>query len=146
MKRLAANRPRMASTRETGDAERAAHQVLVTVQHPVEGAIEAGVNRFGETHRPEPDVAAPAARPMAGTAFRKREQNSGITVIATTIGGQHRQAKDRASAENKNLLTPNSSVTGKKSTTPTSVAASTAILTSAPPASAAASGDDPISR
>ncbi len=42
-----------------------------------------------------------AARPL-----RKREQNSGITVIATTNDTSSEMQKASASAENRNLLTP----------------------------------------
>src|ERR1700722_16405612 len=78
----------------------------------------------------------PAAELACGTAWRNREQNSGITVMATTYEANSEITTARASAENRNLLTPNRKVTGKKTTTVVSVAASTARLTSEPPASA----------
>ena len=65
--------------------------------------------------------------------MRNLEQNSGITVIATTKEASNDRQNASASEENRNLLTPTSSVTGKKSTTSTRVAASTARFTSAPP-------------
>jgi hypothetical protein len=80
------------------------------------------------------------------TPFRNRAQKSGMTVIATKYEAKSEMTTARASAENRNLLTPYRKVTGKNTTTVVSVAASTAMLTSAPPASAAASGVAPISR
>ena len=78
--------------------------------------------------------------------MRNLEQNSGITVIATTNEASSDRQNASARAEKRNLLTPYRNVTGKKSTTSTSVAASTARLTSAPPVAAATSGEAPISR
>ena len=74
------------------------------------------------------------------------EQNSGMTVMATTNEAIIESPNESASAEKRNLLTPKRKTTGRKSTTSTSVAASTARLTSAPPCSAATAGDEPISR
>jgi hypothetical protein len=41
-----------------------------------------------------------------GTAFRKREQNNGITVIATTNEASSDKQNASASAEKRNLATP----------------------------------------
>ena len=41
-----------------------------------------------------------------GTAFRKREQNSGITVIATTNEANSDKQNASANAEKRNLRTP----------------------------------------
>src|SRR5215831_4876744 len=66
-------------------------------------------------------------------------QNSGTTVSATTYDATSASTTASASAENRNLLTPYSSVTGKNTTELVSVAASTASDTSSPPFSAATS-------
>src|SRR5579863_9335822 len=94
----------------------------------------------------EPSSAGPCSPCPPGIALRNFEQNRGITVIATTNEASNARQNAAASAENKNLLTPNNNVTGKKSTTSTRVAASTARFTSAPPCSAATAGAEPISK
>src|ERR1700691_3640886 len=88
----------------------------------------------------------PCSPPAWGTLFRNREQNSGMTVMATTNEAINERQKASASAEKRNLLTPYRNVTGKKSTTSTRVAANTARFTSAPPCSAATSGEAPNSK
>ena len=69
----------------------------------------------------------------------KRAQNNGTTVIATRYDATSDNTTASASAEKRNLLTPNSSVTGKNTTIVVSVAASTGSDTSCPPFSAATS-------
>src|SRR5271154_5837951 len=64
-----------------------------------------------------PSAPCSPAACSAGIAFKKREQNSGITVIATTNEAINARQNASANEENKNLLTPKSRVTGKKSTT-----------------------------
>src|SRR6516165_7500805 len=76
----------------------------------------------------------------------KRAQKSGTTVIATTYDANRDRITERASAANRNLLTPYRKVTGKKTTAVVKVAASTGIATSLPPRSAATSGASPSSR
>src|SRR5579883_1564977 len=76
---------------------------------------------------------AASCPPPCSTLFRKREQNRGITVMATTNEASSERQKARASAEHRNLLTAYRKVTGKKSTTSTRVAASTARFTTCPP-------------
>src|ERR1700751_5916141 len=89
----------------------------------------------------------PCSCPTAcGTAFKKREQNSGITVIATRYDANREITTASASAVKRNLLTPYRNVTGKNTTTVVRVAARTAMLTSDPPCSAADSDEAPISR
>src|SRR5215472_16428141 len=71
-------------------------------------------------------LACACAPTACGTAFRKREQNSGITVIATRYEANSEITTASARAVNRNLLTPYRNVTGKNTTTVVRVAASTA--------------------
>src|ERR1700691_2054140 len=64
----------------------------------------------------------------SGTAFRNREQKSGITVMATTNEASNERQNARANAEKRNLETPYRKTTGKKSTTSTKIPASTSRL------------------
>ncbi len=65
---------------------------------------------------------------------------------ATTYDANSASTTAIASAPNRNRLTPNRNVTGKKTTMVVSVAASTGIATSRPPCSAATSGGSPASK
>src|SRR6185312_12882 len=109
----------------------------------VKPRLKAALNLPPQDWRLSPSVCSSPWEPW-GAVFRKREQNSGITVIATINEMSNERQNESASALKRYLLTPNRKVTGKKAITPTRVAANTASVTSAPPVSAAAMGAAPI--
>src|ERR1035441_2959169 len=105
MARLATNSPMRATTVSPGRIRARLTEASYQSRSLLNPRLNAAWNLLhGEPRRGS--AACPCWCEAWGRTLRKREQNNGMTVIATTNEIRRDRQKERARAVNRNLLTP----------------------------------------
>src|SRR5450755_1505580 len=105
MARLTTNSPMRATTVSPGRIKARLTEDSYQSRSLLNPRLNAALNLFhGEAGAGS--AACPCSCEACGRTLRKREQNNGMTVIATTNEIRRERQKERARAVNRNLLTP----------------------------------------